>query len=327
MKKVIRLLSVLLCVALLTMGLAGCGTTDEGKTFKIGIIQYMSHPSLDNCYTGIIQGLDASGIAYTADRQIGSAASASVDCTSFAQNMVAQGCDMIIAIATPAATTAFAAVQGTDIPLIFCSVSDAVKAELVVSNEAPGKACTGTSDRQNQEAQLAMIHALQPTLKTLGVLYTTSEQNSIASLEALQAVCDAKGVKLEASGVQNASDIPAAATALAGKVEAITNFTDNNVVENLSVVLDAANAANIPVYGSEIEQVKLGCVGSESIDYVAVGRTTGDMAAKVLGGEDPSAMPVAIVTDSTPVFNSDVLAKLGLTLPATYANAETVTNG
>lgn len=327
MKKLSRILSVCLCLCLLVLSLAGCGgaASSDGKQLKIGIIQYMSHPSLDNCYEGIVKGLEASGLHYTAERQVGSSTSAAADCSTFAQNMVAKGCDMIIAIATPAATAAYAAVTGTDIPLIFCAVNDPVAAELVQDMQNPGGNCTGTSDVLDLSAQVKLIRAMQPQLKSIGVLYTTSEQNSVSNLKRLQEICTAENITVEASGVQNASDIPAAATALAAKVDCLNNFTDNNVVENLSIELEAAAAAGIPVYGSEVEQVSNGCLASMSIDYVALGKKTGEMAAKVLGGASPATMAVEQITEATPVINTDVAASLGLTIPENFANAETVT--
>lgn len=325
MKKMMRVMVCMLCGALLLMGLAGCGSKNNDE-LKIGIIQFMSHPSLDNCYNGVVQALEESGLKYTVNRQIGSSNSAAADCSTFAQNMVAQDCDLIVAIATPAATAAYAAVEGTDIPLIFCAVSDPVAAELVEDMNAPGGNCTGTSDVLDLEAQVGLIQAMQPEVKSIGVLYTTSEQNSLSNLKRMQDICKQRNITLEATGVQNASDIPAAATALAGKVDCINNFTDNNVVENLNVVLEAANAAKIPVYGSEVEQVSGGCLASMSIDYVALGKTTGNMAVRVLKGEAKTAeMAVETITDATPVINTDVVSALGLTIPAQYASAETVT--
>ena len=119
--------------------------------------------------------------------------------------------------------------------------------------------------------------------------------------------------------------MPAAAAALAPQVDCINNFTDNNVVNNLTVVLEAANEAGIPVYGSEVEQVKNGCLAAVSIDYVALGEVTGEMAIEVLEGADISKMPVRTISDATPVVNSEVLAELNIELPAEYAGAETVT--
>ena len=107
-------------------------------------------------------------------------------------------------------------------------------------------------------------------------------------------------------------------------MDCINNFTDNNVVNNLSVVLTAADKYGIPVYGSEEEQVINGCLASVSIDYVALGRVTGEMAVSVLKGEDASTMAVKTITEATPVINSSVLKKLGLSTPEGYSEVKTV---
>ena len=322
MKKII---AVMLAVIMM-LAFAGCGETQNEKNsvLKIGIIQYMSHPSLDNCYNGVISALESSGIQYTVDYQIGSGNSADSDCTNFAKNMVAANYDMIIAIATPAAKSAFAATDDTKIPVIFCAVSDPVAAGLVESMDAPGYLCTGTSDVLDLEAQVALIKAMQPEVKSIGILYTSSEDNSITNLKNFKAICDKEGIEVVATAVQGASDIPSAAEELASKVDCINNFTDNNVVNNLSVVLTAADKYGIPVYGSEEEQVINGCLASVSIDYVALGRVTGEMAVSVLKGEDASTMAVKTITEATPVINSSVLKKLGLSTPEGYSEVKTV---
>ena len=107
---------------------------------------------------------------------------------------------------------------------------------------------------------------------------------------------------------------------------AVTDRRDfGKVVNNLAVVLDAANEANIPVYGSEEEQVKNGCLASVSIDYIALGEVTGQMGVDVIGGADISTMAVKTISDATPIVNTDVLSALGMTMPEAYANAATVT--
>lgn len=322
MKKII---AVMLAVIMM-LAFAGCGETQNEKNsvLKIGIIQYMSHPSLDNCYNGVISALESSGLQYTIDYQIGSGNSADSDCTNFAKNMVAANYDMIIAIATPAAKSAFAATDDTEIPVIFCAVSDPVAAGLVESMDAPGYLCTGTSDVLDLEAQVALIKAMQPEVKSIGILYTSSEDNSITNLKNFKAICDKEGIEVVATAVQGASDIPSAAEELASKVDCINNFTDNNVVNNLSVVLTAADKYGIPVYGSEEEQVINGCLASVSIDYVALGKVTGEMAVSVLKGEDASTMAVKTITEATPVINSSVLKKLGLSTPEGYSEVKTV---
>ena len=322
MKKIIALL----LVAIMMFAFAGCSENKnkEDSVLKIGIIQYMSHPSLDNCYNGIISALENSGIEYTVDYQTGSSSSADADCTNFAKNMVAANYDMIIAIATPAAKAAFAATDDTEIPVIFCAVSDPIAAGLVECMEAPGYICTGTSDVLDLEAQVAIIKAMQPDVKSIGILYTSSEDNSITNLKNFKSVCDKENIEVVATAVQGASDIPSAAEELASKVDCINNFTDNNVVNNLSVVLSAADKYGIPVYGSEEEQVVNGCLASVSIDYVALGKVTGEMAVEVLNGADASAMPVKTITEATPIINSSVLKKLGLSIPEGYSEVKTI---
>ena len=276
-------------------------TTDDVKT--IGIIQYISHPSLDNCYAGVEEALkEKYGDKVVIERQIGSDSSADSDCSTFAKQFAAKDVDMMIAIATPAASPAFAAAEDKDIPVVFCAVSDPVTPGLVQSMEKPGYNCSGTSDVLDMDAQVNLIKAMQPEAKTIGVLYTTSEANSITQLGLLQA----------------------AAAALCAKVDCINNFTDNKVVNNLNVLLDAANAAGIPVYGSEVEQVKNGCLASVSIDYVALGKVTGNMAVDALEGAKLADMPVKTISDATPVVNTEVLEAFGMTLPEGYENAETV---
>jgi len=297
-------------------------TEAPAETYTVGILEFGSHPSLDNCYDGIVEilGADAN---ITIDLQNGNFDSAT--CDTIAKNMVAKGYDMIIAIATPAATSAYAATANTDIPVIFSAVSDPVAAGLVDDMDAPGANCTGTSDVLDLSAQLELIRTFQPDAVNLGVLYTTSEANSVSQLKTLNELAPEYGFTVVSQGVQSAADIPQAAATLCAQVDCLTNFTDNNVVNNLSILLEQANTAGVPVYGSEETQVTAGCLASVSLDYVALGRVTGQMALDVLYGADASTMPVQSITDAVPVINTDVLAAFGMTLPDAYADATFVT--
>lgn len=264
----------------LTMAFTGCASNGTKGAKRIGVIQYASHPSLDNCYEGVRQGLvEAYGEdGVIIDLQNGQGDGAT--CDSISANFVSKGYDMIYAIATPAALSAYSAANKSDIPVIFCAVSDPVAAGLTESLEAGYNNCNGTSDILDFSAQVDLIQSIQPDVKKIGVLYTTTEANSMSQLESFKAVCTEKGIEVVDQGVSGAADIPQAATTLASQVDCINNFTDNNVVNNLSIVLEKANAANIPVYGSEIEQVKNGCLASISIDYIALGKKTAERALR-----------------------------------------------
>ena len=298
-----------------------------GEKVTIGVIQYATHPSLDNCYTGFVQGLAEAGFVegenLTIDFQNAQADMANSD--MMAKNMVSKKESMIMGIATPAAMSAYAATKNDGIPVVFSAVSDPVAAGIVNSIESTGTNCTGTSDVLNLEAQMKMIRAFLPDAKKIGIIYTTSEPNSISHLEKFKALAPTYGFEIVEVGVTNASEVASAAASVVAKgIDCINNFTDNNVVENLASVVQAADKAGIPVFGSEVEQVKNGCLASESIDYVSLGKETGKIAAEILNGKKPSEIPVALISDTTPVYNQAVLDKLGLTLPADYADAQAV---
>ena len=212
------------------------------------------------------------------------------------------------------------------IPVVFSAVSDPVSAGLVRSLDFPDTGATGTTDTLNFDGQLKMIRAFLPEAKTIGVLYTTSEANSISQIESLTEAAKDYDFEIKTVGITDASEVAmGAAQLIAEKIDVMNNVTDNNVVNNFSVVTNATDPAGIPIFGSEIEQVaRYGCVASESLDYVALGILTGEMAGEILKGEDVMTMPVRVVKDSFPVYNSEIMSKFELQLPADYASATDV---
>ena len=317
-----KMLALVLCL----MMVCGCAFA-EGVT--IGIVQYATHPSLDNCYEGFILGLAEGGYVEGENLTIDfeNAMNDMSNSDLQAKNMADTGVDMIAAIATPCAMSAYAATKEEGIPVVFVAVSDAVAAGIVNNNEEPGTNCTGVSDVLNLEEQVKMIRAFQPDATKIGIIYTTSEPNSVTHLEKIKPIAEKYGFEIVAEGITNASEVATAASSLVAKgVDCINNFTDNNVVDNLPMVLHATDEAGIPVYGSEVEQVSNGCLATQGIDYVALGKEAGLMAAKILDGEAaPETMPVKLIDAVTPAYNSEVAAKLGIDLPADYADAADVT--
>ena len=300
----------------------------EANFVKIGILQFAPHASLDNCYEGIIEGLKNTGfidgISATIEFVNGMG---EIETNNLAAaGFVSKNYDMIIAIATPSAVAAYAAARDAQIPVVFSAVSDPVGAGLVRSLDFPDSGATGTTDTLNFEGQLKMIRAFLPEAKTIGVLYTTSEANSISQIESLTEAAKDYDFEIKTVGITDASEVAmGAAQLIAEKIDVMNNVTDNNVVNNFSVVTNATDPAGIPIFGSEIEQVaRYGCVASESLDYVALGILTGEMAGEILKGEDIMTMPVRVVKDSFPVYNSEIMSKFELQLPADYASATDV---
>ncbi len=198
----------------------------------------------------------------------------------------------------------------------FTAVTDPVAAELANADGTPVGEITGTSDTLPVEAQLKMIRSILPDAKTIGIMYTTSEVNSESTIAQYKELAPGYGFEIVESGVSSSADIPLAADTLLNKVDCLTNLTDNNVVSSLPVILNKAGAKNIPVFGSEIEQVKIGCLAAMGLDYIELGKQTGHMAAKVLKGEaKASELNYEILKDAAFYGNTKVAENLGITLP------------
>ena len=216
------------------------------------------------------------------------------------------------AIATPSATACYAAAEDKDIPVIFTAITDPVEAKLDKGN------VTGTSDKLPIEAQLDLIRTLQPDADTIGIIYTESEPNSVSAIREYNELAPKYGFTVESVGItQQAQATQAADTLIAKGVDCFSNLTDNNVVGVLASILEKTDEAGIPVYGSEIEQVVLGCVASAGIEYFELGKQTGAMAVKVLKGEaKASEMPYETITEYGIYINFDATATFGIEVPA-----------
>ncbi len=324
MKKTVKkfgmVLSLAACMGMMLTGCGGGSDTEknnaEAESYTIGINQFANHGSLDNCREGFIEGLKQAGFEEGVNVEF-EYTNANADpgiANQIAQSHVSTGVDLICAIATPSAQASYNAAEPKGIPVIYTAVSDPVAAGLA-TEEGTGMAVTGTSDLLPLKEQVAMIRQLMPEAKTIGVLYCTSEANSISNIARLEEIVPEYGFTLVTKGVSATADIPLATDAILNEVDCLTNLTDNTVVESLAVVMDKANAKGIPVFGSEVEQVKLGCAAAANIDYYKLGIMTGKMAADVLNGEDITAIPYEIIEDNQLVVNSEVLAKYGMVVP------------
>lgn len=306
--------------------LTGCGGSDGGTEdaiYTIGISQFAEHGSLDNCREGFLEGLAEAGIVEGENLTIEykNAAADMGTASQISSSFVSDDVDLICAIATPSAQAAYNAAMDEDIPVIFTAVTDPVAAELAAEDGTPVGEVTGTSDKLPVEAQLEMIRTILPEAQTIGIIYTTSEANSVSAIKEYEEKVADYGFKLVTKGVTTVSEVGLAAEDLLTQVDCITNLTDNTVVSALATVLDKANQANIPVFGSEIEQVKIGCLAAEGIDYIALGKQTGEMAAKVLKGEsNASELSFEQITEAGLYINTKVAENLGITIDEELVN-------
>ena len=295
----------------------------EGE-YTIGVAQYAVHGSLDNCREGFLKGLAEEGFVEGENLEViyentnGDGSLSGQIITNFVSNNV----DMVCAIATPIAQSAYSVTKRSDIPVIYTAVTDPVLAELATEDQMPVGNITGTSDKLPVSEQLSMIREILPEAKTVGILYSTNEVNSQAAIEEYKKAAPEFGLEIVESGISTSADIPLAAEQLAAKVDCISNLTDNNVVSSLPVVLEAASKNGIPVFGSEIEQVKRGCLAAMGLDYIALGEQTGRMAAQVLKGEkEASEMPYELIEGAAFYGNTEAAENLDIELPESLTSS------
>ena len=326
MKK--KMVTVLLTAAMVTAMSAGCGKSsdsgsDKKESYTIGIEQFAEHGSLDNCREGFLKGLEDEGIKEGDNLTVKykNAAADMGTAKQISDSLVSDKVDLVCAIATPSAQSAYNAAMKADIPVIYTAVTDPVAAELADKDGKPVGEVTGTSDKLPVEEQLKMIREMLPDAKKIGIMYTTSEANSVSAIEEYKSLVKKYDFELVEKGITTTADVSLAADDLLSKVDCITNLTDTTVVASLPTILDKANEKKIPVFGSEIEQVKIGCLAAEGIDYIALGKQTGKMAAKVLKGEaKASEQNFETITEPGFYVNNKVAENLGITVPDDLAN-------
>ena len=340
MKK--KVLAGIMTTAMIMAMMTGCGSSDTAKDtqastgsetsadssaaesdYTIGISQFAEHGSLDNCREGFLKGLEDEGIKEGDNLTVKykNAAADMGTAKQISDSLVSDKVDLVCAIATPSAQSAYNAAMKADIPVIYTAVTDPVAAELADKDGKPVGEVTGTSDKLPVEEQLKMIREMLPDAKKIGILYTTSEANSVSALAKYKELAGDYGFTIVDKGIAQTADISLATDELLTEVDCLTNLTDNTVVASLATILDKANKQNIPVFGSEIEQVKIGCLAAEGIDYIALGKQTGKMAAKVLKGEaKASEQNFETITEPGFYVNNKVAENIGITVPDDLAN-------
>lgn len=281
------------------------------QKIKIGLVQMMEHPSLDEIREAVLKQLDAEGFGAAKveiDYQNGQGDMGTLN--SIAQKFVGDGVDLIIAIATPAAQAALAATS--DIPIIFSAVTDPVSAGLVGSLDAPDLNCTGTSDAIATEQIFALADELTPGIKTYGFLYNQGESNSVSVIADAKKALDAKGVKYIETSVVNSGEVTSAAQSLIGKVDAIFCPIDNTVAYAMPNLAQIAIEAKLPVYVAADSMVNDGGLATVGVNYTQLGVQTAQMAAQVLSGTPVADVPVQVLTQYSTVVNEETAAALGV---------------
>ena len=323
--------SMFSAAAALTLALAACGgeddvketdakTTDDGtetaESYKVGISQFVTHPSLDAATEGFKAALKEAGldVEYVNKNANGEQPNAQ----TIAQEFVGSDIDLIFANATPSAQAAAGATK--DIPIIFTSVTDAVGAELVASMEAPGGNVTGTVDlHPDTIAKTVEFLVNEIGAKKVGTVYNTGEQNSVVQIDAVKEALEAAGVKLVEAAVSTSAEVKTAAESLVGKVDSFYIITDNTVVSALESVVDVANSNKLPMMVGELDSVARGGLGAYGFSYYDIGFEAGQKAVQILkDGKSAGEIPATYPANLTLNLNKATLDNLGLELKESW---------
>ncbi|WP_080793937.1 ABC transporter substrate-binding protein [Corynebacterium pacaense] len=282
-----------------------------GDSYTIGINQLVQHPALDAATEGFKEAFADAGVDVDFKEQNANGEQSTA--LTIAQQFASDNLDLVLAVATPAAQAT--AQNITNVPVVFTAVTDAVSAELVDSNEAPGGNVTGTSDAAPIEDQLELLKQLVPDASTIGIVYASGEVNSQVQVDAVEKAAQPLGIEVKTQTVTTVNEIQQAVDAL-GDVDAIYVPTDNMVVSGISSLVQVAEQKQIPVIAAEAGTVEGGAIATLGIDYTELGRQTGEMALRILqDGADPATMPVETATEFTYVINEDAARAVGVTIP------------
>ena len=328
---------VLACAMLAT--LAGCGSggtssagstasaasaasgSAEGATYRVGVCQLMQHPALDSATQGFQDALtETFGDAVTFD--VENASGDNSNCVTIINSFVSSDVDLILANAT---TPLQAAAAATDsIPVLGTSITDyATALDVTDWTGSSGRNISGTTDLAPLDGQADMIKELFPDAKNVGLLYCSAEPNSKYQVNVITEYLTELGYTCTEYSFSDTNDLSAVCTSACAASDVIYIPTDNTAANNTELIANIAVPAGVPIVAGE-QGICSGCgVATLSIDYYELGRTTGEMAAKILTGEaDITTMEVQSAPTFTKMYNPTLCEQLGVTIPEGYTAIE-----
>ncbi len=312
MKKISALILFVLVVTALPLGIVSA----EDAPIKIGVLQLVEHAALDAAYQGFVDALKEAGFEDGVNIEIDyqNAQADQSNLMTISERFVKNNVDLILAIATPAAQAVASAT--TTIPILFTAVTDPVAARLVESNEKPGLNVTGTTDAGPIDKQFALMEELFPDLKTVGIIYNSSEVNSEVQDKQAEEIAKEMGWEVKFGTITSVNDIEQVANSLAEKVDGFYAPTDNTIASAMPNLVKVAEEKKLPILGSEPGMVEGGALMTVGIDYYKLGQQTGKMAVKILKGEAvPAEMPVESLKDVDIVLNQATAKAIGFEFP------------
>lgn len=316
MKVVRKLLAPLLVVGILLTSLISLHQLKADKkkdVFRIGISQFITHQSLDATREGFVDELAKQGYVEGKNIEIDlqNAQGEQRNLKTISQQL-AESSDVVLAIATPSAQSLANTTQTT--PVIFSAVTDPISAKLVESREHPGGNVTGTSDQSSDaiSTQINLIKKVLPKAKTIGILYTQSEPNSVVQKDEAKRFLEEKGFTVVEKTILDSNNVKAAAESLMAEVDMIFVPTDNIISSTMETVKQVSIKHKVPVFGGSTEMVAVGGLYNYGTNYEELGRQTARMLIRVLKGEKPENIAVELPEKLELHTNQEMADALGI---------------
>ncbi|HFR3355079.1 TPA: tryptophan ABC transporter substrate-binding protein [Streptococcus suis] len=307
-------LTVMVVAALFMTQKEQNNSSTSTEKVKIGVLQFVTYDSLDEIYKGIKAGLEEGGYTTTDNLEIDfmNAEGDQSQVQTMSKKLVDNGNELLIGIATPAAQGLANAT--TELPIIMGAVTDPVGANLVTDLKNPGGNITGVSDQTPVADAVSLIKEITPDAKTIGVLYSSNEDNSKIQVAEFKAAAEEAGYTVLEYAVASSNEIAATVEVASSKADVLFTPVDNTVASAFSTVVSVANKTKTPIFTSVEDMVEGGGIASVTLSQYDLGVATGKMAAKILDGANPADTPVQIFNEGTVVVNQKVAKELGITL-------------
>lgn len=318
-----KLLKVLLALSAL-ISLVGCDSPSTGTKYHVGVVQLAQHDALDAATKGFVDAL-SEALGDEVEIDVKNAAGDSTNCSTIANGFVSENVDLIMANATPALQACVSATNS--IPILGTSVTEyGVALGLDNFSGTTGTNVSGTSDLANLEQQAQMLLDLVPDVKTVGIIFCSSEANSVYQVEIVDKYLTSKGITVKRYPFTESNDISLVTGECCDNVDAIYIPTDNKCADYGDTIDGVARNARIPIVtGEESTTIKCG-IATQTISYYELGVITGKMAAKVLKGEvEIASMPIEYYSDyytETKKYNKEICSDLGIVVPSDYEEVE-----
>ena len=286
-----------------------------GQSFKVGIVNYVDHASLNQIVESVESHLDElgkeKGVTFDYGDYYANAQADQTNLNQIGADLVADGVDVIVAVATPTAATMLAAVEDTEIPVVYSAVTDPAAAGFDTEPNI-----TGTSDALNTDAIMNLILALNPDIDTIGLLYDLSQDASTQAIADAKAFCDANGIQyLEKNGTTTAEVQMAAEALVAAGVKAVFTPTDNTIMTAELSIYETFTDAGVQHYTGADSFALNGAFVGYGVDYVQLGEATADMVAQLLcDGKTPADLPFQTFDNGIATINTETCEALGLDL-------------